>query len=162
MPVLILLGLGLISLLLAHHQQQRLAAAQAHLRPAEQVHARLQRLHDLLNARMAPGATPARPLSETVPTVLAHLRDAGRYDVTIAAISSGPGGAVDGQEIDRLAAPLPGSLQLKQTRLRVTGRYRRYEGLLQYLDQLDTLPAAIDSIQVDRDQLVFSVEIYGT
>lgn len=160
--MLILLGLGLISLLLAHHQQQRLAAAQAHLRPAGQVQARLQRMNDLLKTRMTPGVAPARPLRETVPVVLARLRDVDRYDVRIAAISSGAGDASDGQAIDRLAAALPGSLQLKRIRLRVTGHYRRYYGLLQYLDQLDTLPAAIDSIQIDKDQLVFSVEIYGT
>lgn len=160
--MLILLGLGLISLLLAHHQQQRLADAQAHLRPAGQVRARLQRMNDLLKTRMAPGATPSRPLSETVPAVLARLRDTGQYDVTIASLSSEPGGGVDQQAIDKLATPLPGSLQLRQIRLRVTGHYRRYYGLLQYLGQLDTLPAAIDSIQIDKDQLAFSVEVYGT
>jgi hypothetical protein len=111
----------------------------------------------------------AEPLKDALSRTVATLNEEkDSHRVTITAISTAGGASVPGASgsdalsLYSFAEPVPGVGSLKRIRIAMKGSYRGYDQFAEFLDLIKSMPIALSSLGMEKNNFELTLDIYGT
>jgi hypothetical protein len=106
--------------------------------------------------------TPAVALEELMPKVMLELfNQRAAHGVSLSMVTALKGGTGQVLEVRNLAEPI-GDTSVKSVSIKVTGTYKYYTELMDYLKQIQKMPVAVSRLRVQDNTFEMTLRVFGT